>query len=97
MLSLFALSNSYSQIADYIEDMYGVHFSKPAITAVIDKLIPKLEEWKKKPLSAIYPFIYLGAVHYKVREEGRYISKAFYTFLGVNLDGNQRDTWFVSK
>ncbi len=49
MLSLFALSNSYSQIADYMEDMYGVHFSKPAITAVTDKLIPKLEEWKKKP------------------------------------------------
>ena len=59
MLSLFALGNSYSQIADHIEDMYGVHFSKPAITAVTDKLIPKLEEWKKRPLEAIYPFIYL--------------------------------------
>jgi len=49
MLSLFALGNSYSQIADHIEDMYGVHFSKPAITAITDKLIPKLEEWKKAP------------------------------------------------
>jgi len=89
MLSLFALGNSYSQIADHIEDMYGVHFSKPAITAITDKLIPKLEEWKKRPLEAIYPFVYLDAIHYKVREDGTYISKAFYTVLGVNLEGKK--------
>ena len=89
MLSLFALGNSYSQIADHIEDMYGVHFSKPAITAITDKLIPKLEEWKKRPLDAIYPFVYLDAIHYKVREDGTYISKAFYTVLGVNLEGKK--------
>jgi len=89
MLSLFALGNSYAQIADHIEDMYGVHFSKPAITAVTDKLIPKLEEWKKRPLESIYPFIYLDAIHYKVREDGTYVSKAFYTVLGVNLDGKK--------
>jgi putative transposase len=89
MLSLFALGNSYSQIADHIEDMYGVHFSKPAITAITDKLIPKLEEWKKRPLDSIYPFIYLDAIHYKVRDEGHYVSKAFYTVLGVNLEGKK--------
>jgi len=89
MLSLFALGNSYSQIADHIEDMYGVHFSKPAITAITDKLIPKLEEWKKRPLESIYPFLYLDAIHYKVREEGVYVAKAFYTVLGVNLQGKK--------
>jgi len=89
MLSLFALGNSYSQIADHIEDMYGVHFSKPAITSITDKLIPKLEEWKKRSLHAIYPFLYLDAIHYKVREDGTYVSKAFYTVLGVNLEGKK--------
>jgi transposase-like protein len=89
MLSLFALGNSYSQIADHIEDMYGIHFSKPAITAITDKLIPKLEEWKKRPLESIYPFVYLDAIHYKVREDGTYISKAFYTVLGVTLEGKK--------
>jgi len=90
MLFLFALGNSYSQIAEHIEDMYGVHFSKPAITAITDKLIPKLEEWRKRPLDSIYPFMYLDAIHYKVREEDTYISKAFYTVLGVNLEGKKR-------
>lgn len=89
MLSLFSLGSSYAQITEHIEDIYGVHFSKPAITAVTDKLIPMLEEWRIRPLEAIYPFIYLDAIHYKVREEGHYISKAFYTVLGVNLEGKK--------
>ncbi len=57
MLSLFSLGNSYSQITDHILEIYGVHFSKPAITAVTDKSL--LQEWKKRPLESIYPFIYL--------------------------------------
>ena len=89
MLSLFGLGSSYSQITEHIEDIYGVHFSKPAITAVTDRLIPMLEEWKIRPLDAIYPFIYLDAIHYKVREDGHYVSKAFYTVLGVNLEGKK--------
>ena len=89
MLSLFGLGNSYSQISQHIEDIYGVHFSKPAISNVTDKLIPLLEEWKTRPLDEIYPFLYLDAIHYKVREDGVYISKAFYTVLGVNLEGKK--------
>lgn len=89
MLSLFSLGSSYAQITQHIEDIYGVHFSKPAITAVTDRLIPMLEEWRVRPLEAIYPFIYLDAIHYKVREDSHYVSKAFYTVLGVNLDGKK--------
>ena len=89
MLSLFSLGNSQSQIIDHIEEIYGVHFSKPAITTVTDKLIPIMEEWKKRPLEPIYPFLYLDAIHYKVRENGTYVSKAFYTVLGVNLEGKK--------
>lgn len=89
MLSLFSLGNSYSQIQEHIEDIYGVSFSKPAISEVTDKLIPMLEEWKSRPLQEVYPFIYLDAIHYKVREEGQYVSKAFYTVLGVNIEGQK--------
>ena len=89
MLSLYAHGSSYDQIREFIEDFYGVRFSKGAITAVTDKIIPMLEEWKIRPLEAVYPFVFLDAIHYKVREEGRYISKAFYTVLGVRVDGKK--------
>ena len=89
MLSLYALGNSYSQIFKHIEDIYGVEFSKAAISAVTDKIIPMLQEWKTRPLEAVYPFIFLDAIHYKVKEDGHYISKAFYTVLGVRIDGRK--------
>lgn len=89
MLSLYAHGSSYEQIRDFIEDFYGVGFSKGAITAVTDKIIPMLEEWKIRPLEAVYPFVFLDAIHYKVREDGKYISKAFYTVLGVGVDGKK--------
>ena len=89
MLSLYALGNSYTQIADHIEEIYGVGFSKATISAVTDKIIPMLQEWKIRPLESIYPFVFLDAIHYKVKEEGRYIAKAFYTVLGVRVDGKK--------
>ena len=89
ILSLYALGNSYSQIADHIEEIYGVGFSKATISAVTDKILPMLQEWRIRPLEELYPFIYLDAIHYKVKEEGKYISKAFYTVLGIKTDGRK--------
>ena len=89
MLALYAHGTSYAQISKLIEDFYGVGFSKTAISAVTDKIIPMLEEWRIRPLEAVYPFVFLDAIHYKVREDGKYISKAFYTVLGVGLDGKK--------
>ena len=89
ILSLYALGNSYSQISQHIEDIYCVSFSKAAISAVTDKIIPMLQEWRTRPLEAVYPFLFLDAIHYKVKEDGRYISKAFYTVLGVRADGKK--------
>mgnify|MGYP003596472653 FL=1 len=48
-----------------------------------------LQEWRIRPLEELYPFIFLDAIHYKVKEEGKYISKAFYTVLGIKTDGRK--------
>lgn len=89
ILSLYALGNSYSQIIEHIKDIYGIGFSKGAISALTDKILPILDEWKKRPLEEVYPFIWLDAIHYKVREDGEYKSKAFYTVLGLGIEGKK--------
>ena len=89
ILSLYALGNSYSQISEHIEEMYGFEFSKATISAVTDKVIPLLKEWQQRPLESIYPFVWLDATHYKIKENGKYISKAVYTILGVGLNGKK--------
>jgi len=89
ILSLYALGNSYTQISEHIEEFYGIEFSKATISAVTDKVIPLLKEWQQRPLEKVYPFVWLDAIHYKIKENGRYISKAIYTILGVNLSGKK--------
>lgn len=86
---LFALGMSYTDISREIEDLYAFSVSAATISAVTDKVIPELKQWQQRPLEAIYPFIWLDAIHYKVKEDGRYVSKAVYTVLALNLEGKK--------
>ena len=89
ILSMFALGMSYRDIRGHIQDMYGVEVSEATITAVTDQLIPELKAWQARSLDTLYPFIWLDAIHYKIKENGRYVSKAIYTVLGVNIEGRK--------
>lgn len=89
ILSMFSLGMSYRDIRGHVEDMYGIDVSEATITSVTDRLIPELKEWQQRPLDALYPFVWLDAIHYKIREDGRYVSKAIYTILGLTVDGKK--------
>lgn len=87
ILSLYSLGMSYRDISKHIEEMYGIEISKTLISNVTDKIIPQIEEWQNRPLETIYPIMYLDAMHFKCREDGLVVSKAFYTVLALNQDG----------
>ena len=89
ILSLFALGSSYQDISGHISEIYGIDVSSATISAVTDKLIPELREWQQRPLDSYYPFVWLGAIHHKVKDDGRYVSKAVYTVLGLNIEGKK--------
>lgn len=89
IIALFSLGTSYQDIRMHIEDLYGIHVSNGTINAVTDKLLPELQAWRERPLEAIYPIVWLDAIHYKIKENGRFISKAVYTILGLNIDGKK--------
>lgn len=89
IISLYALGTSYRDIQKHIADMYGLDVSDGAISNITDTLIPKLQAWQQRPLDAVYPFVWLDAIHYKVKEEGHYVSKAVYTILALNVEGKK--------
>ncbi len=89
ILSMYALGMSYDNIASHIAEIYGLSVSAAAISAITDKLIPELKAWQQRPLQSHYPFVWLDAIHFKVKEEGRYINKAVYTILALNLEGKK--------
>lgn len=89
VLALFALGNSYQDIRTHIEDIYGMKLSNGTLNAVTDKLLPELEAWRSRDLDTIYPIVWLDAIHYKIKDNGRYVSKAIYTILAVNIEGKK--------
>jgi transposase-like protein len=89
VIALFALGNSYQDIRSHIIDMYDISLSNGTINAVTDKLLPELQAWRERDLDAIYPIVWLDAIHYKIKENGRYVSKAIYTILGLNIEGKK--------
>jgi putative transposase len=89
ILSLFSHGMSSRDMQYHIHDLYGVEVSTGTISAITDQLLPELKAWQNRPLESVYPIVWLDAIHYKVKEDGRYIGKAIYTLLGLTLEGKK--------
>lgn len=51
------------------------------VNKIPDSIIPQIKEWQNRPLEAIYPFVFMDAIHYKVKEDGQIKNKATYVSL----------------
>ena len=87
IIALYARGASYGDIRDHLSEMYDLEVSPATISRVTDKILPLIQEWRNRPLEAVYPFVWLDAIHYKVRHEGRVVTRAVYCIIGLNQDG----------
>ena len=87
VISLYGRGMSTRDIHDQIQELYGIEISAEMVSRITDKIIPEIKEWQSRPLNPIYPFVFMDCIHYKVREEGRILSRAAYIVLGVTIDG----------
>ena len=90
ILALYAQGNSIEDVRRLLSKMFGVSISAGKISQITDSILPELESWRSRPLKTFYPVIYLDAIHFKVREDGKYKNTAFYTVYSVDWNG-QRD------
>ena len=89
ILSMYGRGLSYTDISEHVQEMYGISVSTAAISAITDKIIDTVKAWQQRPLDSHYPFVWLDAIHYKVRVDGHYQSRAVYTVLGLDLEGKK--------
>jgi len=87
IISMYAKGMTTRQISDTLEDIYGFEASEGFISDVTDKILPEIEDWRNRPLSEIYPVLFIDAIHYSVRDNGVIRKLAAYVILGINLDG----------
>lgn len=89
ILSMYGRGLSYTDISEHVREIYGICVSTAAISTITDKIIDTVKAWQQRPLDSHYPFVWLDAIHYKVRVDGHYQSRAVYTVLGLNLEGRK--------
>ena len=87
ILGLYAKGVSTRDIQDTLAELYGVEVSPSTISKITDKVWEMVEAWQNRPLEAIYPIIYLDAIHVKLRQDGKVCNVAVHVVLGVNLKG----------
>lgn len=87
IIGLYARGMSTRDIQAELEELYGIDVSPTMISKITDKVMTSAAEWQNRMLDPIYPLIYLDAVHFKVRDEHRIVTKAAYICLGIDMEG----------
>jgi putative transposase len=89
ILSLYTRGMTTRDIQAQLQEMYGVEISHSLISQVTDSVMDEVRSWQSRPLSPVYPIVWLDALVVKVRENGRVINKAVHLALGVTLTGEK--------
>jgi putative transposase len=89
IIAMYAKGMSTRDIEAHMKDIYGVDISAELVSKITDKVLPMVTEWQSRPLDRVYPIVFLDAVHFRVRKDSRIISKAAYSVLGIDINGQK--------
>lgn len=89
VLGLYATGMTTRDISEQIKELYGVDISAETVSNITNRILPLVSEWQNRPLEKTYSFIFMDAIHYKVREDKQIVVKAAYVVIGVNMDGEK--------
>lgn len=89
ILSMYAKGMTTNDISAHIDDIYGFEVSDSLVSRITDKILPVVKEWQQRPLESIYAVVFMDAIHYNVRSEGRIVKRAVYIAIGINMDGKK--------
>ena len=89
IIGLYGLGMSFRDISSHIEEMYDMEISHSTLSEITERVIPLVKEWQCRPLESIYTIVWLDAMHYKVKDGGKVVSRAIYNVLAVNKEGRK--------
>ncbi len=89
IIGLYGKGMSLRDITSHIKEMYDVEISAMPLSEITDRVIPQVKEWQNRPLDEVYPIVWLDAMHYKVRDGGKVVSRAVYNILAINKEGRK--------
>ena len=90
IIGMYAFGTSTREISRYFEKEFSTKLSADTISAITDRVLPEIQDWKSRMLDPVYAVCWLDAIHYKVKDDsGRAVTRAIYNVLGINKDGHK--------
>lgn len=89
IIGLYGLGMSLRDISNHIKETYDTDISAATLSSITDKVIPLVKEWQQRPLESLYCIVWMDAMYYKVKEDGRTQTRCVYNILGINKDGRK--------
>lgn len=89
IMALYAAGMTTRDIAEQVKNLYDVEISAEMVSNITNRILPVVTEWQNRPLEKTYSFVFMDAIHYKVRDDKQIVVKAAYVVLGVNMDGQK--------
>src|SRR5674536_15423 len=87
--ALYATGMTTRDISEQIKNLYDVDISAEMVSNITNRILPLVTEWQNRPLEKTYSFVFMDAIHFKVRDDKHIVIKAAYVVLGVNMDGEK--------
>lgn len=89
IISMYGRGMSYSDISAHLQELYGFSLSVGELSSITDRILPVLKEWQNRPLYSVYVAFWLDAMYYKVRLDGKVVTRVLYSVIGLNLHGKK--------
>lgn len=89
IIGMYGLGMSLRDISNHIKEMYDMDISHDTLSTITDRIMPLVKEWQSRPLEGLYCIVWLDAMHYKVKDQGKVKSRAVYNVLGIDKEGKK--------
>ena len=86
---MYGIGMSLRDISDHIREMYDMDISHDTLSTITERIMPLIKQWQSRPLDELYCIVWMDAMHYKVKEQGKVKSRAVYNILGIDKDGKK--------
>ena len=89
IISMYAKGMTTNDIESHMRELYDIEISDSTISRITDKILPIVKEWQERPLEEAYAVVFMDAIHYHVRNEGRIVKRAVYIAIGIDMEGHK--------
>jgi putative transposase len=87
MVQMYLAGVSVRRVEDITEALWGTRVSASTVSELNQKIYERIEQWRDRPLSGYYPYVYMDGLWLKRSWGGEVANVSILVAIGVNEDG----------